>query len=524
MNVNRGAKTQLVGRSLDRRSGPTRPGGLTPPVETALWEWRVGAVGMWISDTMITGTKRGEDLRLRPLLRALLPGDRRRLYACVRAHLQGAADFFECDLRARREDGAVHDIRVCGRGIRAFDGRLIAFSGTLQAAPFALSSHDEHNLRLLHHAASNLGLAAWQLDVARGRVESCDCLRGLFSMVPGVPLESTAMLARIDAQDIDGVRASFDDVISRPERDSLTCEFRVPTADGSRRWLKTIGKVIARDDHGRALSMCGVTFDGSERRSAREKRRETNDRIEQLSRLSAMGFLASAITHEINQPLTALVNNLAACEVALRESKSASPVADLIEANKRLVQRISDIIRRTRSFVTSGEVVRVRGSMIEAIRASAAKLLLLPGNHDLHIAFNLSSEADAVDADMIQIEHVLYNLLRNAAEATESQPDRVIEVDLAVIGDDVEIHIVDNGHGLAAADYEQLFEPLWTSKESGIGLGLAVCRTVVEAHHGTISAGPGRGGRGLDMHLVLPIRAAEGQPLAGSTLAVFASR
>ena len=365
-------------------------------------------------------------------------------------------------------------------------------------------------------------MSAWELDVKTGSFLSCDRLGVLFGVRAGEPFTSQDLLARVNAADAIGLREKIRAVVESPLRNSFIAEFCVPVEGARDRYLKVLGAVTSRDLKGFADRMCGVTFDISHRRHADQHLQENQDRILKLSRLSAMGFLASVITHELNQPLTALINNLSVCEIALRRGNMTELAAELTEANKRLVFRISDIIRRTKSFVASGEIVRVRGSLSQVIQSTVRKILLLPGNDDLRITCSLRNEADAVEADMVQLEHVFYNILRNAAEATEDREGRMIRVETAAEGPGVVIHVIDNGCGLHDDQYETLFEPLWTSKETGTGLGLAVCRTVVEAHGGTIDAGPAPDGTGLDVQIVMPIRANDAANAASSDLAFVA--
>lgn len=499
---------------------------MTSPVETGLWEWVPGHSALWLSTPGLLRQVVAPGVRnpaIRELFRRVPRGDRRRLWRSLRLHLIGGSEMFEADLALHDGEGATRWLHVCGRAVGPRVGRRPqALAGTIQSlGPPRMPVQDRASL-LLNKAAASIGMSAWELDVRTRQFESCDRLGELFGVAPGDPFTSDTLLQRLHPQDAECVTGDLREVIGTPGRDVFISEFRVPQSDARERCLKAFGTVIARDQDGRAERMCGVTFDISERRLVDQQEQETQDRILKLSRLSAMGFLASTITHEINQPLTALINNLAACEIAMRRGDMAELVADLMEANRRLVFRISDIIRRTRSFVTSGEIVRVRGSLAQIIRGTVGKLLLLPGNADLRITCALDNDADEVDADMVQLEHVLYNILRNAAEATEELDDRLIRVEVSANDGDVEIHVIDNGRGVSDGDFEKLFEPLWTSKETGTGLGLAVCRTVVEAHGGTISAGPNRAGRGLDIHIVLPIRAPESTDCATSDLAVLA--
>lgn len=511
---------------LDRRSGILDCGGVTPPVETGLWEWQAGRSDLWLSTPMQLGAGKDAPSRhpaVRNILRRTSRKDRRRLWRRIRSHLEGVTEMFEADLAIRAQDGSIRWLHVCGRAIgQRDDGGPRAFAGTIQSPGTSSSQTEANSWRPLAYAGTTIGASVWEYGVSSDRFTSQDGLGALFGLPSGEPFTGGDLFALVNKQDAIQLAEIIRSVVENPARNAFVADFGVTLRAGRERYIKTLGAVTCRDLKGRAERMCGVSFDISHRRRADQHSQETQDRILKLSRLSAMGFLASTITHEINQPLTALINNLAACDFAMRSEDKAALLPELMQGNKRLVHRIADIIRRTRGFVTSGEVVRVRGSLSHAIRSSISKVMLLPGNSDLRIICALDDNADNVDADMMQIEHVLYNILKNAAEATEGVEDRLIQVATCASGVDVEIHVIDNGSGISDSNLEKLFEPLWTSKETGTGLGLAICQIVVEAHGGKIAAAPGPGGRGLAMHIVMPIRTPESSGYPASDLAIVA--
>ena len=238
-----------------------------------------------------------------------------------------------------------------------------------------------------------------------------------------------------------------------------------------------------------------------------DERARATERLKQSLRLAAAGEMAGAIAHEVNQPLTALTNYGRSGQ-ALVQAGRIVELARVIERMIEEAQRASEVVRRLRDFFRTGttrlELVPVT-HLLEAGRQIAATM-----DDGTRVSLKLASEPDlpAILVDRIQIELVLRNLISNAVEATDgnSQGQRHITISAKRYESKyVRIVVSDSGPGIAAATHERLFEPFVSGKPSGMGLGLAVSRAIVEAHDGSLEAVPGPHG---EFHLVLPFGAA----------------
>jgi two-component system sensor kinase FixL len=204
-----------------------------------------------------------------------------------------------------------------------------------------------------------------------------------------------------------------------------------------------------------------------------------------------MGEMASGLAHELNQPLTAVVNFLGTAKV-LRSAGDDSKLDDLLAAASQQALRAGQIIRRLRTFVSRGTVQEEWTPIGELIDDSVALALASRGRNDVDLRVETSDPDQLVCADRVQIQQVLVNLLRNAAEALDQVPAerREIFVRSESNGDPERliVSVRDNGPGLPKQMLDSLFTPFVSGKEGGMGVGLSICKRIVEAHGGTLTA------------------------------------
>lgn len=232
--------------------------------------------------------------------------------------------------------------------------------------------------------------------------------------------------------------------------------------------------------------------DLSEQQNAERRMQAMQSELTHFSRLSAVGTMASALAHELNQPLTAVANYLEASrdlldspDPEIREVLRGA----LSEAATQAV-RAGEIVRKLRSYVSRGEVdagpVRLTALLSDAIALSKVSR----ERADIPVTVAVDRDADRVLADPIQVQQVVINLIRNAMDAMTGQGDARIDIRAVLLepGGLVEVEVCDNGPGLSAEMKDSVFKPFATTKAHGMGLGLSICQTIVEAHGGTIRA------------------------------------
>jgi len=256
----------------------------------------------------------------------------------------------------------------------------------------------------------------------------------------------------------------------------------------------TIGELRSGDRH----YFTGFIRDLTDQQLTENRLKELQSEVTHMSRFTALGEMASTLAHEINQPLTAINNYLRGC-ARLLDRLEGEPVPAMREALARAADqalRAGQIIRRLREFVARGDSERRVETLNRLIEDASTLALVGAREHAIAVSFRLDPRAEQVVADRIQIQQVLVNLIRNAVDVLAESPGaRELVLATALLDDGmVEISVADSGTGLAPEVREHLFQPFVTTKQKGMGLGLSICRTIVEAHGGKISADARPGG------------------------------
>ena len=258
-----------------------------------------------------------------------------------------------------------------------------------------------------------------------------------------------------------------------------------------------VGEVQSGDRH----VFTGFIRDISERVAAQTRASTLQQELSHVARLSAMGEITSMIVHELNQPLTAIANFGEAARRLLEKGPEQGPrAAEYMEKAVRQAHRASDMIRRLRSFVSRGPGEREVIAVNEVVRDAAHLALIGAADRQIHTRFDLADDLPEITADRIQVQQVVVNLIRNGIDAMleAGTPDPRLEISTALVaGDMIEIAVSDAGPGVAPDAAEAVFTPFMTTKQGGMGIGLSVSRSIVEAHGGRIRVepAPGQGAR-----------------------------
>lgn len=251
----------------------------------------------------------------------------------------------------------------------------------------------------------------------------------------------------------------------------------------------------------------GIIHDLSERTAHENQVRELQNELQHALRLTAMGQLTSALAHELNQPLAAVMNYMNAARRGLEAS--ADPAArralELLEKAVAQTGRAGQIIRRLREFIEKKEPDRRLEDLNASVAEAVALGLVGAADNDIEIETGLEPGLPQILFDRVQIQQVMVNLLRNAVEALEAVGTRKITITTSRSGAGfVEIAVCDSGPGVAADVEARLFQPFATTKARGLGMGLSICKAIVEVHGGRIWTAPNPGG-GTQFRFRLPV-------------------
>ena len=237
----------------------------------------------------------------------------------------------------------------------------------------------------------------------------------------------------------------------------------------------------------------GFVRDMTERRRTERRVQDLQSELLHVTRLSTMGQMASTLAHELNQPLTAVTNYLQGLKRLLAGGKTdREQVTDVIDRALGQAARAAQVIRRLREFATKGKTERRVENLNTLIEETVGLRLVGARQYGVQISMQLDRSAAAVSIDRIQVQQVILNLVRNAVEAMEESERRELLVSTSNYRSRkiVELRVADSGPGLPEDIAARLFEPFLTTKKTGMGLGLSICREIVEAHGGHISALP----------------------------------
>lgn len=402
------------------------------------------------------------------------------------------------EVEGRKKDGTLFPVDLCvtqwrSRG-QPFFTSIMRDASSRKAAEGTLATGEAHLANL--YAQSGAGLA--ETDKT-GRFVA---MNDRYCEIVGRSRESLLGLTLQDIihpEDLEQSRPLFDRLIAQDEMFSI--EERYVKGDGSIVWVtKTASRIKTKSGNSVALV---VAIDVTERvraqgdlRASEERFRLLQDEFAHLARVNDLGEMAAAIAHEINQPLTAISNYLSAALLHVERQSCPEALAEAREAMTCAAEqglRAGAIVRGLRAFVSKGTSSRKLESADKLVEAAMALALIGVAGRDIAVNYEAAGPAAKVDADPVQIQQVLVNLLRNAIDALVSEPPashRQITIKASDLPDKgiVEFCVNDNGPGIALDVRDRLFDPFVTSKAQGMGMGLSVSRRIIEAHGGTIEA------------------------------------
>jgi C4-dicarboxylate-specific signal transduction histidine kinase len=247
----------------------------------------------------------------------------------------------------------------------------------------------------------------------------------------------------------------------------------------------------------------------AEREAAEVKNKALSAQLIHADRVASMGHLTIGLAHELNQPLAAIANYSEACHVLLskpRESREPSQFQDNIIHIKRAALRAAQIVRRIRNFVRGSPSTIADADINDLVQEAVAVCRQEIVNAKVELTLDLSADDGLVSVDPIQIQQVLVNLVQNALQAMQNclARDRRLSIRTSRGFDTVRVDLFDSGPGFDAADADAIFEPFHTTKDEGLGFGLAICRSIIGNHDGTIWANS-VSGNGAQFSFELPL-------------------
>jgi PAS domain S-box-containing protein len=357
----------------------------------------------------------------------------------------------------------------------------------------------ESEERMSFTAASvNVGL--WQFDRTTNEMWTTEHCRAMFGLAGDLPLTRDAFLEVVHPDDRGVALAAIRQM--NPDEPTVT-QVRVLT-EGRVRWI-SIRTRVRPDDHGAPNRFSGIFVDVTEQNAAEAEAELQRQEVTHLMRVSVLGELSGAIAHEVNQPLTAILSNTEAALYLLADDPpNVAEVRDALQDIVQDVNRAGDVIHRLRSLLKKGQTVLEPVSMNALIDQTVALLRSEMIDRRIVVNIDLAAALPHLLGDAIQLQQVLLNLLVNAMDAMAStEGTRMITISSRATQGCIEVFVRDRGPGIEVAQADRLFEPFFTTKNHGLGLGLTICSTIIEAHGGKIAVANDRTG-GVVATILLP--------------------
>ena len=366
----------------------------------------------------------------------------------------------------------------------AFLGALLIQWRRRQSAEQRLMDSDDR--MTFAAAAANIGL--WQFDRDTGELWVTDHCRALFGLPPDTPITREILLATVHPDD----RETAISAIRQSPRlgPPAASDVRIVLPSGEVRWIRMRARSYA-EDNGEPKQLGGIFVDLTDQKSAEAETALQRLEIEHLMRVSVVGALSGSIAHEINQPLTAILSNAqAALHLLGQESPDLEEIRDALQDIVHEDNRAGEVIQRLRHLLKKGERKLESVNINDLVRSTAALLHSELIGREISIRFDLENRLFLTTGDSVQLQQVLLNLVMNGmdAMAATSVDQRYILISTrGMESGSVEVRVKDRGHGIGALANGRLFEAFYTTKEHGLGLGLAICAAIIEAHGGRLT-------------------------------------
>jgi signal transduction histidine kinase len=357
--------------------------------------------------------------------------------------------------------------------------RLLLERRSLTRASAALKASQQ----LMTITARAAKLAMWIWNVPNDRISVAPS-QTPFQVSDDSSIQFPDALAVVHPEDRAEINRTVHNALAADREFDL--EYRTASRDGEMRWIAVRG----RPDHGNQRQWLGIALDITDRKQAQLQAAQDRNALQHLSRVSMLGQMSASIAHQLNQPLTAILANAEAAQVMLRQEpvdlEEVKQICDDIVGQNR---RAADVIRRLGALFKRGEM-QIQRVDLNAVLSEALDLLHTNLMSDrITVITQLAEGLPSFDGDKIQLQQVLLNLIINAADAMCDTPVVMRRLMIATEATDseVRVRVTDHGPGIAPKDLKNIFEPFWSAKPAGMGIGLSICQSIVSAHHGAMT-------------------------------------
>lgn len=334
-------------------------------------------------------------------------------------------------------------------------------------------------------AAANIGL--WQFDRDRNELWATEHCRSMFGIARDAPLTRNTFLSAVHPDDLQTATQALRSLAT--EQPAIS-DVRIVLPGGETRWVRMRARSRS-EGGGRSKHLGGIFVDITEQKSAEAEVALQRLEVEHLMRVSVLGELSGSIAHEVNQPLTAILSNAqAALHLLAQNSPDLAEVRDALQDIVHEDIRAGEVIHRLRSLLKKGERKTEYVNINDLVRSTVSLLHSELIGRDISLRLDLDHAPLLTRGDSVQLQQVLLNLVMNAMDAMASTPIAQRSIQISTDGPQagmVDVRVKDRGHGIRPKENGRLFEPFYTTKDQGLGLGLTLCSTIIQAHQGRLT-------------------------------------
>jgi PAS domain S-box-containing protein len=444
------------------------------------------------------------ELRGASVLQVFFEEDRELVRKSVAVCLANIGQTHSWEIRKIRKDRSALWVRENAKAVRRLDGRLIVLIACediteRKEAENALRQSESYLAEA--QRLSLTGSFGWR--VATGEITWSEETFRIFGYDKAPSIRIEAVVARVHPDDREDVQRTVD----RATRDGkdFDHEYRLLLPDGSIKHVHATAHAVP--DESGDIKFVGAVSDITARKRAEEKLHEAQAELAHVTRVTALGELAASIAHEVNQPLAAIVANAAACQRWLdRDPPDLQETRSTVQSIIKDANRAGEVIQRVRGLVNKSVDQKAPLDINEVINEVITLLRHELASHRMSLRMELAPALAPVLGDRIQLQQVILNLIINGMEAMQPVTDRLRELVIRTSEDEarqVLVTVSDCGMGLAAEHADRVFDAFFTTKSAGMGMGLPICRSIVEAHGGRLSASANQG-PGATFQFTLP--------------------
>jgi PAS domain S-box-containing protein len=473
--------------------------------ELGMWARDLGEGGVWANPSMrsLFGFGTNDVVRFKDLIDRVYPIDRERMLLAVE-HAQTAGMPFQGEFRVVLPDGEERWVLAKGRTMdcSAMNGRRMGVVLDVTERKRA-----EENLRESEERFRTMADTAPVMIWMSGTGKLCTFFNKGWLDFTGRTLEQElgdGWTEGVHPDDFDRCLEIYTNAFNA--RREFTAEYRLRRFDGKYCWILDRG-VPRSEAKGHFLGYIGCAIDITERKRGELEAVQQRAELAHIARVSTMGELAASLAHELNQPLTAILSNAQAAQRFL--ALKPPDLEELHEILKDIVQddsRAGEIIRRMRALVKKDEL---EFALLDLGNVVSDVVLLTHSDatlHNIRVLLEIKPDLPAVRGDKVQLQQVLLNLLLNAFDAVRNSPENERSVAVEADRDGasmLKIAVHDSGIGLTGDEIAKIFQPFYSTKRDGLGMGLSICRSIVEAHGGRLWA-ENNFDRGATFYFTLP--------------------